>query len=150
MNDIQCFYRFYENSFAYSCKKLGPELRSVVRKDFCRYPEVANPQLEENCRYCGCSCFGIALVSFDNWSFITTIYWFPLLLFRKGPNMSLAMNSSGPIAGNNRNYCCFSCFLLMCARFAVLEGSVAVFCHVWSIIFGAHYALHASSPWLTC
>lgn len=51
---------------------------------------------------------GIALNNFENRFIITAKYWLQLFILGRAPRTSMAMNSSGSLAGNNRSLCC--CF----------------------------------------
>lgn len=50
---------------------------------------------------------GIDLLNPVERFFIIKVYWFPLLVFKRGPEMSMVMSSSGFVAENNRSFCCF-------------------------------------------
>lgn len=66
-----------------------------------------------------CSGFdgGIAEINFIFRSVVKMISWFPVIVFGNEPNISMAINSKGPLAGNNFRWR----FLLRQERF--LENS---------------------------
>lgn len=52
------------------------------------------------------SVVGTSSFNFEKRSVITTVYWLPLFSLGREPRISMKMNLSGPVAGNNRSLCC--------------------------------------------
>lgn len=51
---------------------------------------------------------GISLVNFEEPFVITAMYWSPIFVSGRRPEMSMAMNSKGYVVGNSRSLgCCF-------------------------------------------
>lgn len=72
--------------------------------------------------YCCCGSFfvGIAFVKFEKRSVITIMYWFPLLVLRRGPIISMVMISSGSVARNN---CSFVIIFLLASHARKIHSS---------------------------
>lgn len=111
-------YGFYNEHCAYSCKILGREtaghcllgLSSVCRSHWL--------SIRGRLSYCYYRCFsvGIDLLSFEIRFVTTTLYWPPPLVLRREPGMSMAMNPSCTVAGDNRNFRCCSLDCRLCAH----------------------------------
>lgn len=147
-----CTYRFHANLCAYSCETRHMNCAPWYGKTFHGILKLPTQRSRMNMATVVAVSFvvDVTLVNFEKWFVISTLYWLPFFVFGREPIWWMGMNTSGPVAGNNRSPCCFPLLPATSARFAVLDGSVHVVYHVWPVVMGAPCVVHSPFTWIVC